>query len=158
MIEIGKNFVWSLGRAKQQSQQERSKYKSLAQQAQQEAQALQQDYEEKMNYLFRSSVERSQLAYENARKQVALLQARRAANGVTDRSASAVDEKQTSTLQQAQAHQQIQADLTQRAVEQTNLFESKWKQLQEAFSSYYKRSKRKSRLGSFGRAIMSLLK
>lgn len=158
MIEIGKNFLWGIAQAKQQARQEKNKYKTLAEQAQQEAQALQQAYEQQMAYLFRSSAERAQLAYDNARKQLAVLQAKRAANGVTDRSASSAEEKQINQLQQTQAQQQAQADLTAAATQQTNIFERKWNELRNAVVNYYKQSRRKSRLGSLGRALTSLLK
>ncbi len=158
MIEIGKNFLWGIAQAKQQSRQEKSKYKTLGDQARQEAQALQEAYEQQMAYLFRSSAERTKLAYENARKQLAVLRAKRAANGITDQSASAMDEKQLSQLQQVQTQQQTQADLATAAAQQTNIFERKWKELHSAMTRYYKQSHRKSRLGSLGRALVSLLK
>jgi len=156
MIEIGKNFLWGLADARQNTRQEREKNKLGMLQAQQEADALQQAYEEKMKYLFRSSAERTQLAYENARKQLAMLQAKRAANGISDKSASAVDEKQTSQLQQAQNQQQMQQELQQTAAQQTSIFERKWNELRDAIAQYRKQANRKHRLGSLGRAFLSL--
>lgn len=156
MIEIGKNFLWGIAKSKQTSKQEKEKNKWGAIQAQQQADALQQAYEEQMNYLFRSSIEKTQLAYENARKQLAALQAKRAANGVTEQSASSIDEKQTANLQQAQNQKQTQRDLQQTAAQQTNVFERKWKELREAAVRYRKQAQRKSGLGSLGRAIASL--
>lgn len=158
MIEIGKNFLWGLASAKQQARQQRNTYKALTQQALQEAQALQAAYEQQMAYLFRTSAEKNQLVYENARKQLAIWQAKRAASGVAGQSASAVDAQQTNQLQQTQAHQQTQAQLTAAATEQTNIFERKWNELRAAIAQYYKQSKRQNRLGSLGRALASLLK
>lgn len=156
MIEIGKNFLWGLASARQTTRQEKEKNKLGALQAQQQADALQQAYEEKMNYLFRSSAEKAQLAYENARKQLASLQAKRAANGVSDTSASSLDEKQTYALQQTQNQQQIQAALQEEAAKQTNIFERKWNELREAVAQYRKQAKRTHRLGDLGRAFLSL--
>ncbi len=156
MIEIGKNFLWGLANAKQATRQEKERNKQSALQAGQQADALQQAYEEKMNYLFRSSAEKTQLAYENARKQLAALQAKRAANGMSEQSASAVDEKQLSALQQTQQQQKVQTDLQQTASQQTGIFERKWNTLREAISQYNKAAKKKHRLGSLGRAILSL--
>lgn len=156
MIEIGKNFWWGLSNAKQNSRQEKEKNNLLATQAQQQAEALQQAYEEKMNYLFRSSTERTQLALENARKQLALLEAKRAANGLGANSATAVDEKQTANLQQARQQKQVQQELQTRAAEESNVFERKWNELRQAVSRYRKQARSKGRLGSFGRAVLSL--
>lgn len=156
MIEIGKNFLWGLASAKQTVRQEKEKNKLGALQAEQQANALQQAYEEKMNYLFRSSVEKTQLAYQNARKQLAALQAKRAANGITDQSASVIDETQTSALQQAQNQQQAQAALQETATQQTTVFERAWNELRNKIADYRKKAKHKNRLGSLGRAIISL--
>ena len=156
MIEIGKNFLWGISNAKQMARQEKEKNKQGALQAQQQADALQQEYEAKINYLFRTSAEKTKLAYENARKQLAVLQARRAANGVTDASASAIDEKQTTALQQAQNQKQAHASLQEEASQQTSIFERKWNQLRDAVAQYRKQAKRKNRLGSLGRAFLSL--
>ena len=62
MIEIGKNFLWGLANAKQAARQEKERNKQSALQAGQQADALQQAYEEKMNYLFRSSAEKCSVA------------------------------------------------------------------------------------------------
>lgn len=156
MIEIGKNFLWGVAKAKQTAQQEKEKNKWGITQAQQQADALQQEYEEKMKYLFRTSAEKTQLAYENARKQLAVLQAKRAANGITDGSASAIDEKQTVNLQQDKNQQQMQTALQETVAQQTNIFERKWNALREAVTRYRKQSHRKNGLGSLGRAILSL--
>ncbi len=156
MIEIGRNFWWGLSNAKQSSRQEKEKNNLLATQAQQQAEALQQAYEEKMNYLFRSSTERTQLALENARKQLALLEAKRAANGLSSDSATAVDEKQMATLQQAQQQKQVQHELQISAAEESNVFERKWNELRQAVLRYRKQARSKGRLGSFGRAVLSL--
>ncbi len=156
MIEIGKNFWWGLSNAKQSARQEKEKNNLLATQAQQQAKALQQAYEEKMEYLFRSATERTQLALDNARKQLALLQAKRAANGVLADSATAVDEKQTADLQQTQQQKQVQQELQTRAAEENNVFERKWNELRQAVTRYRKQARSKGRLGSFGRAVLSL--
>ena len=156
MIEIGKNFWWGLASAKQSARQKKEQNNLLATQAQQQAEALQQAYEEKMSYLFRSSTERTQLALDNARQQLALLQAKRAAHGVGADSATAADEKQTLALQQAQQQKQAQQDLQARASEESNVFERKWTELRQAVSRYRKQARSKGRLGSFGRAVLSL--
>ena len=156
MIEIGKNFLWGLANAKQTARQDKEKNKLSTLQAQQQMDDLQQAYEEKMHYLFRSSAEKTQLAYENARNQLAALQAKRAANGVSNNSASAVDEKQVIALQQAQNQQQAQTALQQAAAQQTTIFERKWNELREAIAQYRKRANRKHHLGSLGQAFLSL--
>ena len=155
MIEIGKNFLWGLTNAKQAAQQRKDTNRLGVLQAEQQANAVQQEYEEKMKYLFRSSAEKTQLAYENARKQLAALQATRAANGITDLSASAIDEKQTSALQQVQNQQQTQAVLQEAAAKQTTAFERAWNDLRDKIANYRRKAKYKSSLGSLGRALLS---
>ena len=156
MIEIGKNFLWEIARTKQRTQQEKERNKLGITQAQQQADALQQEYEEKMKYLFRTATEKTQLAYENARKQLAVLQAKRAANGVTNGSASVIDEKQLAKLQSLQQEQKTQTSLQQTASQETNIFERKWNELREAVARFRKQAHRKNGLGSLGRAIVSL--
>jgi hypothetical protein len=46
--------------------------------------------------------------------------------------------------------------LQQTASQQTGIFERKWNALREAVSQYNKAAKKKHRLGSLGRAILSL--
>ena len=158
MIEIGKNFLWAVTNARQAAQREREQNKLWAQQAQEQADALQQDYEQKMAYLFRSSAEKTALAYDNARRQLAALQAKRAANGLTGASASALDEKQTSALQQVQEQQRIQENLQTTAAQQDNLFQQQWRALRALVARYGRAAKRKGRLGSLGKAITALFK
>jgi hypothetical protein len=158
MIEIGKIFLWAVSNAKQIAHQKKEQHKLWAQQAQEQADALAQDYEQKMAYLFRSSAEKTALAYENARRQLAALQAKRAANGLTGESASALDEKQTTALQQAQEQQRMQQTLQVTAAQQNNLFQQQWRALRTLVARYSRAAKRKGRLGSFGKAITALFK
>ncbi|MBR5151335.1 MAG: hypothetical protein IKW71_00680 [Elusimicrobiaceae bacterium] len=158
MIEIGKNFFWGLSNARRSAQQEKNNYTQRALQTQQTAEALQAQYEEQLNYLFRSASEKTQLAYSNARAQLAATQAKRVAHGLAQESASARDEKQTALLQQAQMHQQTQDALQATASQKTRNFQEKWRELGRQIANYRKQAKRKGRLGSFGRAILSLFK
>jgi len=156
MIEIGKNFLKAVAQASQTARQQKTQAKTLAQQAQEQADALQQAYEEKMEYLFRSSAEKTHLAYENARRQLAVLQAQRAAKSIAGDSASVVDEKQTAALQQSLAQQQTQQNLQNTAAQQTHIFEQQLSALRQAIKRFGKKAHQKHRLGSLGQAILSL--
>ncbi len=156
MIEIGQNFLTGLAGAKKalRSQKQTSQVRSA--QTLQQVQDAQQEYAEKMNYLFRSSAEKTQLAYERARAQLAALQAARAARGVL----SNTPEEQTSaslqqTLQEVRTQQQLQSQ----AAQQTRTFAQKWQELLAQVAKYRKQTKKRNLgLGSVGQAFVNLFK
>ena len=156
MIEIGRSFINGLRTAQQQARQEKNKNNTLAQQTQQALEELQQTYDEQMNYLFRSSVEKNQLAYSRALAQLAAAEAKRAAKGVSNSSSSAVNEKQTSLLQQQLAKQTVQQQLQTQAAQTEHTFQEKWKSLWQAVAQYRKQTGRGSRFGNIGKAFLSL--
>lgn len=158
MIEIGKNFFAGLGSAQQQARQNKLKNKALASQVEQELSALQQEYENKMNYLFRSAVEKNQLASQRALAQLAALQAKRAANGVDAKSAFSVDEKQTSALRQQLDQQTLQRQLQQTAAQENATFTQKWQTLWQVLQQYRKQAGKSRRFSTVRQAFVSLFK
>lgn len=156
MIEIGKNFLWGLTSAQQTARTRKQTNRTLAKESASAADAAAQDYAEKMNYLFRSAVEKNQLAYERARQQLATQQAKRAANGVA--AASSVDTQRDAALQQAVQENQTQQNLQSNAAQETQTFQQKWQALLARAAQYRKQAKRKNRLGNFGQALVNLFK
>lgn len=158
MIEIGRNFLGGLASAQQQVRQNKLKNKTLASQVEQELSALQQEYENKMNYLFRSSVEKNQLASQRALAQLAVLQAKRAANGIDANSAFSIDEKQTSALRQQLDQQTLQRQLQQTAAQENATFTQKWHALWQAMQQYRRQAGKKQRFNTIRQAFVSLFK
>lgn len=158
MIEIGKNFFTGLTSAQQQARQNKLKNKALTSQVEQELSALQQEYENMMNYLFRSSVEKNQLASQRALAQLAALQAKRAANGIDAGSAFSVDEKQTSALRQQLDQQTLQRQLQQTAAQENATFTQKWQALWQAMQQYRKQARKNRHFSAIGKAFISLFK
>lgn len=158
MIEIGKNFLWALTDAKQQSRQEKKTNSLLLSQIQQQAEQLRQAYEDKMRYLLRSSAEKQQLTYENARQQLAMLNAKRAANGINANSASGIDEIQTGVLNQTRTAKTEAINLQESAAQEENSFVQAWKGFVQLMGEYRKKMKRHARLGEWGQAFVSLFK
>lgn len=158
MIEIGKNFLFGLSTAKQTSRAQQEKYKLLADQTDALAQQLRQHYEEKTAYLFRSSTEKMRQIQQAAQAALAQRQARRAAHGVNDQSASAVQDATTTALAAALDTARTQAQLQSAGAQQENTFKAKWQALLQAAADYRRSSRKKGRLGSLGQAFSSLFK
>ena len=94
MIEIGKKFVWGYHNAQQAARNQRQKALSLAAQTEEQARALEQDYRAHTAYLFRTAAEKMRQSSQAALAALTQQQARRAANGVSGQSASAMEDKQ----------------------------------------------------------------
>lgn len=156
MIEIGKKFFWGYQSAQQTARSQAQKYRSLAAQNEAQARALEQQYQEQNTYLFRTASEKMRQATQAAQAALAQRQARRAANGVTDHSASAQEEAQQARLSRQVQNNAVQADLQTQGVRQANTFAQKWQALLQAAHGARKASKRTGRLGSVGRALLSL--
>ena len=156
MIEITSALAsaWSSARSAQRKQ--RSRYQDLASSAAEEMEKLRNQYEEKNAYLFRSAAEKTRLAYENARAQLASRQASLAARGLTGQSASVgeqqADVQRAAVLQHTQAQQELQTA----AAQQEKEYKTAWQKLQEAVLAYRRAANKKSRFGSFADAIRSL--
>ena len=153
MIEIAKTLA-SMGSA---NRKQRKNYQQLADAAQEEAEKLKQQYEEKTAYLFRSASEKTRLAYENARAQLAAQQAKWAAHGLTAQSASVSQSKADITRladqEQLQAQDQLQAAAAQNEKDKQTMWEKLW----QAVASYRRASNKKSRFGSLGKTLRNLL-
>ena len=103
MIEIGTGFLNALSAAKQARRTQKDRYQALMTQAEEQAQALREQYAQRTAYLFQTSAEKTRQAYDNARTQLASRQAKWAARGV-GASASAA-----TVAQQAQEQAQLGA-------------------------------------------------
>lgn len=156
MIEIGKKFFWGYQNAQQAALSQAQKYRSLATQSEAQARALQQQYQQQNAYLFRTAAEKMRQASQTALAALAQRQARRAANGVTDSSASAVEEEQQARLSGQVQNQAVQADLQTQGAAQEKTFAQKWQALLQTAHEARKASKRTGRWGSVGRALLSL--
>ena len=156
MIEIGKKFFWGYQSARQAVRTQAQKNRSLAAQAEEQARALEQQYREQNAYLFRTASEKMRQATQAAQAALAQRQARRAANGVTDRSASSVEEAGQTRLAGQVQNGAVQADLQTQGAAQANTFAQKWQALMQAAHRYRKTAKKSGRLGSWGRALLSL--
>ena len=156
MIEIGKNFLWGLASAKQAARSRKQTGKVLAAQAEQSLQTAAQQYAEQLDYLFHSSVEKTQLAYERARQQLAAQQARRAAQG--QGAGATAEEQQTASLQQQLQAARTQQNLQTQAANVTNDFQRKWQLFLARLADARKQIKRRNYLGNLGQAFINLFK
>ena len=156
MIEIGKQFFWGYQRAQQSARSQAQKYRSLAAQTEEQARALPQQYREQNAYLFRTASEKMRQATQTALAALAQRQARRAANGVTDRSASAVEDAGQTRLSAQVQNNAAGADLQTQGAAREKTFAQKWQALLQAAHGYRKSAKHQGAWGSVGRALLSL--
>ena len=156
MIEIGKKFVWGYQNARQAVRNQRKKALSLAAQTEDQARALEQEYRANTAYLFRTSAEKMRQASQTALAGLAQRQARRAANGVSAMSASAVEDKQQARLGEQLEHRAVQTNLQTQGATQTRTFAQKWQAFWQAAHAARKAAKRGDRFSSLGRALVSL--
>ena len=156
MIEIGKKFFWGYSKAQQAAHSQQQKYRSLAAQAEEQARALEQDYRASTAYLFRTAAEKMRQASQTALAGLAQRQARRAANGVTNSSASALTDTQQTQLNTQLQNRATQADLQTQGAQQARTFAQKWQALLQAAHDARKATKRTGRLGNIGQALLSL--
>ena len=156
MIEIGKNFLFGLNRSVQSAQAQKEKYRTLADQTEQTAQQLRQAYEENTAYLFRTTTEKMRAAYDRAQHALAQRQARRAANGISDTSASAAEDSKTTQLTQTLDMARTQAQLQTVGAQTEKTFKSKWQALLQAAAAYRRRSRKNDRWSSLAQAVTSL--
>ncbi len=154
MIEIGKNFLWDLSRAKQAQHARKQQAQAAAAQATQDMREAAQQHAQQMAYLFRSAAEQTQLAYERAREQLATLQAKRAAQGLG--ASSSVPQLHNAALQQALQETRTQQQLQTAAATQAANFRQKWKEFLSYLAKVRKQAKQKNRLGSVGQAFKNL--
>ena len=154
MIEIGKNFLWELSRTKQAARTRKQTAQALATQAVQDIEQQAQKHAQRMDYLFRSSAEKTQAAYQRARQQLATMQARRASQGIGEESTS--EQQRTVALQQGLTEARTQQALQQAAAQEVHSFAQKWQQFLASLAKYRKQSKHKNRLGSIGQAFINL--
>ena len=158
MIEIGKNFLFGFSSARQTGRAQKEKYRILADQTEEQARQLRQDYDEKTTYLFRSATEKMRLAQATAQEALAQRQARRAAHGINDLSASAAQDASTQQLAGVLEDSATQRELQTAAAQEENSFKKKWQALLNAAAAYRSSAHKSGRLGSLGRAFISLLK
>lgn len=156
MIEIGKNFLFGLNRSVSSAHAQKEKYRMLADQTEQSARKLHQDYEEDTAYLFRSASEKMRNTYERAREALAQRQSRRAAHGIGDTSASAADDAQTTQLAQTLDASRVQTQLQAAGSQAEKTFKSKWQALLQAAAAYRRRSRKNDRWSSLAQAVTSL--
>lgn len=156
MIEIGKKFFWGYQNAQQAARNQQQKYLSLAQQTEEQARQLEQQYRQQNAYLFRTTSEKMRQATQAAQAALAQRQARRAANGVADSSASALQEDVQTRLSTQAQNNALKADLQTQGAAQEKTFAQKWQALLQAMHGYRKAAKKQGRFGSIGRAFMSL--
>jgi len=156
MIEIGKKFFWGIQNARQTARAEQQKYRSLAAQAEEQARALAQDYRADTAYLFHTAAEKMRQASQAALQSLAQRQARRAANGVSADSASAQEESRQAQFNTQLQNRAVQTDLQAQGAQTQRTFAQKWQALWRAVHEQRKAAKNTGRLGSFGRALLSL--
>ena len=156
MIEIGKKFFWGIQNAQQAARTEQQKYRLLAAQAEDQARSLAQNYRADTAYLFRTSAEKMRQASQAALADLSRRQARRAANGVGNNSASAVADAQQTQLGVQLQHNATQAQLQTQGAKQAQTFAQKWQALWNNVYTQRKAAKNTGRLGSLGRAFLSL--
>ena len=157
MIEIGKNFLVGLASAKQNSRAQQEKYQALADQTDELAQQLRQNYEAQTAYLFRTTAEKMRQAQASALAALAQRQAQRAAHGA-GHSSSAQQDISTTLLAGQLAAAAQQQELQRSGAEAENIFKRKWQALLQAAADYRRRARKTGRLGSVGRALSSLFK
>lgn len=158
MIEIGKNFLLGLADAQKRIRTQREQDKAETEENLTRLQALQDTYRKQMAYLFRTTNEKERLAYDTARAALANRQAIRAAHGVTNQSASAVADTQNTSLNQTLESGRTQTALQSQAAEQEKQFKRTWEKLLDKDAFLRRYAKRSGRLGSWGRALVSLFK
>lgn len=156
MIEIGKKFFWGYQNAQTAAHNQAQKYRSLASQTEEQVRALEQQYRQQNAYLFRTASEKMRRAAQVAQATLAQRQARRAANGVTDSSASVMEEAEQTRLSGQMQNSAVQASLQTQGAAQEKTFAQKWQALLQAAHGYRKAAKKQGRFGSIGRAFMSL--
>ena len=156
MIEIGKKFVWGYQNAQQLARNQRQKALSLAQQAEEQARALEQDYRTNTAYLFRTSAEKIRQTSQAALASLAQRQARRAAHGVSATSASSVEDTQQTRLGKEIENRAVQTGLQTQGAAQARTFAQKWQALWQNAHAARKAAKRGDRFSSLGRALLSL--
>lgn len=153
MIKIASTLASAWGRM---GRTQRNENVYLTAQAQEQAEKIRKQYEEKNAYLFRSAAETTRLAYENARAQLAARQAKWAANGLTDQSASVaearLDLQNAADRQQAKAQNQLQTEAAQNEQEKNTA----WQKFLAAMSAYRKATRKKNGWGSLKKAISTL--
>ncbi len=152
MIEIGKKFVWGWNNDQHTSRTQAQKYRALAADAQEQARSLEQTYAQNQAYLFRSAAEKLRQTSQAAQAALADQQARRAANGGSADTNAALQMQLARQLQD----KNVQADLQTQGAAQANHFAQKWQALLQAAHQYRKAAKKGGRLGSLGRALVSL--
>ena len=158
MIQITTTLAssWAAERSKQRARRE--KYANLAEQTQEKEDQARAQYEENTSYLFRSSAEKTRLAYEQARAALAAQQAKWAAHGLTGQSATVAEQTaQTQANAQRQAAQEQQTLQTAAAQEEKN-YHTLVQKLRAAASAYRRAARHNSRWGSFTQALSTLLK
>lgn len=157
MIEIASNLASAWNSSWSTQKKQRRQLQHLADTAEEEAEKLRQQYEEKNAYLFRTAAEKTRLAYENARAQLAARQAKWAAQGLTGESASVADAasdiRRQTLSQQASAQAQLQTEAAQNEQEK----KTAWQKLLAAASAYRREARKKSRWSALGKALGSLL-
>jgi len=125
--------------------------------AQEQAEKIRKQYEEKNAYLFRSAAEATRLAYENARSQLAARQATWAAHGLTEQSASVaearLDLQHAADQQQAKEQSQLQAGAAQNEQEKNTA----WQKFLATLSAYRKSAQHKNWWNPLEKAISTLL-
>lgn len=156
MIEIGKKFFWGYSSAQQTARNQAQKYRSLAEQTEEQADALTQDYRANTAYLFRTTAEKMRQATQAAQAALAQRQARRATNGVTAQSASVLEDAGQTRLSRQVQNSTVETDLQFQGAQQEKTFTQKWQALLQAAHGYRKSAKNKGRWGSVGRALLSL--
>ena len=157
MIEIGKKFLFDLASAKQNSRAQQAKYGAWADQTDDLARQLRQNYEAQTAYLFRTTAEKMRQAQAAALAALAQRQAQRAAHGAGHSASAQQDVSTTELAGQLAATAQQQA-LQRAGAEAENTFKRKWQVLLQTAADYRRRARKTGRLGSFGRALSSLFK
>ena len=155
MIEIGTGFLNALSAAKQTRRTQKDRYHALMTQAEDQAQALREQYAQRTAYLFRTSAEKTRQAYDTARTQLASRQAKWAAQGITAASSAATvaqQVKEQAQLSALSAQQQLQTQ----AADQEKTTRSALQKLADAWATYRRAATKKGRLGSLGAAFSSL--
>ena len=128
----------------------------MAEQTEEQARVLEQDYRANTAYLFRTTSEKMRQVSQAALAALAQRQARRAANGVTDSSASAVEDAGQTRLAEQVQNSVTQTHLQTQGVAQEKTFAQKWQAILQAAHGYRKSAKNKGRWSSVGRALLSL--
>ncbi len=158
MIQIGTGFLRALSANKQLGRTQKDHYTLLAQNAQDQVQALQAKQALQTAYLFRTSAEKNRQAYENARVQLASRQAKWAAHGMSAQGASVRTAVQQSTQQAQLAAADQQVRLQTQAAQTEKQTRTALQKLTQLLSSYRRAARKKGHMGSLGAAFTSLFK